>query len=280
MNCVRTYIIDSVSHVYFIAFKIYDLIAFNCRKEGSYKRRLYEVVRTTHERRVNDYNPEILYMWKGNMDIQFICESTAVLAHYIAKYQTKEPKSNFDEFHAEQMCDKSQFSKLLSLAMTLMKNREMGIMEASNYLLANSPYRTSERFQYLNCRFPCNRKKTLKSGKFLRDLPDDSKDIYFGNWITSWYPNRPDGLEELTLRDFASKYARTDKATANKRKDKSLLLTLKNNAGYMLKLQPTARYRHDTIVYGPALDPKKKAEDFYYSHIMLQVVGVEFRNIN
>ena len=205
------------------------------------------------------------------MDIQFVCESTAVLAHYIAKYQTKGPKSSFDEFHAEQMCDKSQFSKLLSLAMTLMKNREMGIMEATNYLLANSPYTTSERFQYLNCRFVSNRKKTLKFGKFLHGLSDDSTDIYFGNWVTSWYPNRPDGLEELTLHDFAGKHVRIDKTTANNRKDKSRLLNLKNNAGFMLKLEPTAKYRYDTIVYGPTLDPKKQTEEFYYSHIMLHV---------
>lgn len=193
------------------------------------------------------------------MDIQFVCENSCVLAYYVAKYQTKGPKSMFDEFHAEQMCDKSQFSKLLSLAMKLLKNREMGIMEATNYLLGNSPYVCSERFQYLNCKFPANRKMTLKSGKFLSDLPDDSTDIYFGNWISAWYPKRPDNLNSLSLFEFASIYTRIDKGSASKRKDKSRILQLKDDAGFMLKMEHTKRYPHDVVVYGPRLDPRKDA---------------------
>ena len=69
------------------------------RKSGSFKRRLYDIVRTKSEDRINDYNPILLSLWKGNMDIQFIGEESHALVHYIAKYATKGPKSSIDEMN-------------------------------------------------------------------------------------------------------------------------------------------------------------------------------------
>ena len=44
------------------------------RQSRSYQRRLYEIERTKAEERINDYNPILMMLWSGNMDIQFIGE--------------------------------------------------------------------------------------------------------------------------------------------------------------------------------------------------------------
>ena len=122
------------------------------RKDKSYRKRLYELKRNEHEVRVNDYNPVILAMWRGNMDITFVSEKSTMLPRYIAKYQSKSPRSAFDEFDANKVIDKSKRSQLFSFAMTALRKREMGSMELANYVLGNSPIRCRERFQFLNCR--------------------------------------------------------------------------------------------------------------------------------
>ena len=112
----------------------------------------------------------------------------------------------------------------------------------------------------------------LKHGKFLKDLPDDSEDIYFGNWITSWYPNRTDELKQLSLYEFASKYIRIDRTAARERKsERERIVNLNNNAGYMLEVKATKSYPHEVIVYGPDLNPVMQIDEFYYSHLLMHV---------
>ena len=50
--------------------------------------RLYDLPRTAKERMINDYNPAVLLVWQGNMDIQYIGEKSAILNWYITKYTT------------------------------------------------------------------------------------------------------------------------------------------------------------------------------------------------
>ena len=75
--------------------------------------------------------------------------------------------------------------------MRLMKNRELGAIEARNYLLAESPYRTDAVFQYVNALYPRKRKRMLKRVKQYQYLPDDSTDLYLGDVISTCYPGRP-----------------------------------------------------------------------------------------
>ena len=46
------------------------------------KGKLYHLKRTEDEVKINDYNPRLLKVWKANMDIQYIAESTMALVHY------------------------------------------------------------------------------------------------------------------------------------------------------------------------------------------------------
>ena len=86
-------------------------------KTGTYKKRLYELQRKHNEQRINDYNPILLYLWKGNVDMQFIGEKSESLVDYISKYATKAPKSEITDFdlNAMENENKSTWAKLLSL---------------------------------------------------------------------------------------------------------------------------------------------------------------------
>lgn len=56
------------------------------------RNKIYSLPRAEGEERVNDYNPLLLLLWKANMDIQFVSESTLALAQYVTGYVTKAEK--------------------------------------------------------------------------------------------------------------------------------------------------------------------------------------------
>ena len=61
------------------------------------RNRIYELARTESEIRVNDYNPLLLMLWKANIDVRFVSESSLALAHYASGYVTKSEKSSMQE---------------------------------------------------------------------------------------------------------------------------------------------------------------------------------------
>ena len=245
-------------------------------KTGSYKKRLYEVERKHNERYINDYNPTLLYLWKGNVDIQFIGEESESLVEYISKYATKAPRSAISDFELDaiQVNSKSNFGKLFQLASKLMKDRELGAMEARNFLLSEKPVQTSTSFKFINTVYASKRKSVLKSKKDLESLPDDSKDIYYGDLIGTWYPKRPPydksngnlNLKEMSLFEFAKTYERVGNAAAAQIKDKSKLLRLDGNAGFMKRRSE----KNALVVYGPShIDPIKDSEAYYFAFLLL-----------
>ena len=248
-------------------------------KTGSYKKRLYELERKHNERYINDYNPTLLYLWKGNVDIQFIGEESESLVEYISKYATKAPRSAISDFELDaiEVNNKSNFGKLFQLASKLMKDRELGAMEARNFLLSEKPVQTDTSFMFINTVYASKRKSVLKSKKDLESLPDDSKDIYYGDLIGTWYPKRPPydksngnlNLKEMSLFEFAKTYERVGNAAAAQIKDKSKLLRLDGNAGFM-KRRSNDPKKNTLVVYGPShLDPIKDSEAYYFAFLLL-----------
>ena len=247
-------------------------------KTGSYKKRLYELERKHNERYINDYNPTLLYLWKGNVDIQFIGEESESLVEYISKYATKAPRSAISDFELDaiQVNSKSNFGKLFQLASKLMKDRELGAMEARNFLLSEKPVQTDTSFVFINTVYASKRKSVLKSKKDLESLPDDSKDIYYGDLIGTWYPKRPPydksygnlNLKEMSLFEFAKSYERVGNAAAAQIKDKSKLLRLDGNAGFMKRRSEIEK--NTLVVYGPShIDPIKDSEAYYFAFLLL-----------
>ena len=62
-------------------------------KTASKQRGNYHLKRTEDDVKIN-YNPLLLKVWKANMDIQYIAESTMALAHYVSGYVTKAERSH------------------------------------------------------------------------------------------------------------------------------------------------------------------------------------------
>ena len=56
--------------------------------------KIYQLTRTDSEVRVNDSNLFLLMLWKANVDIQFVAESSLVLAHYVSGHVMKAERSN------------------------------------------------------------------------------------------------------------------------------------------------------------------------------------------
>ena len=57
------------------------------------RQRVYVLPKKQSEARVNDYNPLLIYLWKANMDLQYIAESSITLTQYVSSYVTKAEKS-------------------------------------------------------------------------------------------------------------------------------------------------------------------------------------------
>ena len=61
------------------------------------KHKVYHLPRAIGEERVNDYNLLLLYLWKANMDLQYVGDASLALAHYVTGYITKAEKSHMQE---------------------------------------------------------------------------------------------------------------------------------------------------------------------------------------
>ena len=55
-------------------------------------RQMYKLPRSPQEIRINNYNPLLLMLWKANLDLQFIGESSLAAAQYVTGYVTKAEK--------------------------------------------------------------------------------------------------------------------------------------------------------------------------------------------
>ena len=106
-----------------------------CMKSSHHK--IYKLPRSPKEIRINDYNPLLLLLWKANMDIQYIGESTMAIAQYVTGYVTKAEKSNMQDLWQEVTCHQSVYSKLWSFGIRSLRSRECGLYEASDILLGD-----------------------------------------------------------------------------------------------------------------------------------------------
>ena len=74
-----------------------DTVLNNVEDSLKSRSKVYHLQRGIGEERVNDYNPLLLYLWKANLDIQYVADSTLALAHYVTAYVTKAEKSHMQE---------------------------------------------------------------------------------------------------------------------------------------------------------------------------------------
>ena len=128
--------------------------------------------RSALECRVNDYNPLLLLLWKGNMDTQFTAESSLTLAHYVTDYVTKAEKSCMQEVWQEVNSNRSIYSKLWSFGVRSLRSRECGLYEASDLLLGDHLTEKSATVKWVDVAMPHMHKHRInkKSFKFIQRM--------------------------------------------------------------------------------------------------------------
>ena len=226
------------------------------------RQRIYSLPRAKTEVRVNDYNPLILYLWRANVDIQFVAESSLALAGYVSAYVTKAEKSNLQDIWCEVASKESIYSKLWSFGVQAVKSREVGLYEAADLLLGDHLTRKSRDVKFVNARQPQKRSRVLKNYtelKQLRESNPDSDDVFAPSVVDVHYPSRPDELEDLCLYDFV-------KFIDWYHRDKDGKKTYR-------------RLAKPCVPNHPTYDPRKleQVDDYYYSLILL---FVPFRDEN
>ena len=167
---------------------------------------IYQLAQTESEIRVNHYNPLLLMLWKANIHIQFVAESSLALAHYVSGYVTKAEKSSMQEIWQEVSENKNIYGRLWSFGVSSLRSRECGLHEASNLLLGDHLTEKSATVQWVDVSMPQKRSCRLKDYKVLEQMAKHNPDIYEDNLLDTHYPQRPESLEDVCLYDLVANY--------------------------------------------------------------------------
>ena len=244
------------------------------RKTKQMKQRLYDLPRTEEERRINDYSPILSFLWKGNMDIQFLAEDSHSITQYVTKYITKGETSvvDIDEGDLKDL-SKTSYQNLSKFAFQLLKSREMGAHEAADRILQNSGelWRSPETFVWLPTTTPDRRTRVMKSLNELENQKPNSTNVFFDDWVHVFYPNRPrtKDFENMTLYDFVSRYEKVigKPKKSEKNEDDEKYIKVKSESGkYIRTLQ---RRKKEPVIYHHNYSLKTDPELFYYSMLAL-----------
>uniref|UniRef100_A0ABD2WQD3 ATP-dependent DNA helicase n=1 Tax=Trichogramma kaykai TaxID=54128 RepID=A0ABD2WQD3_9HYME len=176
------------------------------RRKQRRKNRFYDLPRNEQENYTNDYIPSLLLLWEGNMDAQYVCESSYIVSKYITKYGTKGEKGTAEVDFSDIQTNKSLASRLWSFAFRVLNHRECGALEAACTLLNIPLHETDDKtvIKWLDVRMI--RSRRAKFFKDIKKLHPDSRVIFYDSFIDTYYPNRPVKLESICLYDFAKWY--------------------------------------------------------------------------
>ena len=241
------------------------------RKTKQMKQRLYDLPRSEEERRINDYNPILSFLWKGNMDIQFLAEDSHSITEYVTKYITKGETSvlEMDEADLKDL-SKTSYQNLSKFAFQLLKSREMGAHEAADRILQNSGelWRSSETFVWLPSTTPDRRTRVMRNLDDLQNQKPDSTNLFYDDWVHVFYPNRPrtKDFESMTLYDFVSKYKKVIGKPETFEKKENYIKIKSESGQYLRTLQGRKKA---PVIYHHNYSIKTDPELFYYSMLAL-----------
>lgn len=232
------------------------------KARGNKPIKLYSLERTIEEIYINDYNEEMLLLWDGNVDIQFVGEGSYSLNKYITDYMTKAEKNYTEAIWEECNKNKTLNGALKSYALKSFKSREIGVYEVAAKLLGYSYYEFSDEIKWLNTLPKDQRTRRLKEVKEIEKLDGDNTDIYHTNLLDNYYPNRPDLLENLSLYDLFSWYDFRSKQCNH---NECTELVIKNQFGFFHKRNKPRVIKTSTIK--PA--DKDSIEKYFFQLLFL-----------
>ena len=164
--------------------------------------------RDLNEIRINAYNVTILYLWKANMDLQYILDPYACAVYvisYIGKSQRGMSKLLRDALMHLKAGNATIKERLRGIAYKFQSCSEVSAQEVSYHLLSLPLSKCSRANVYINTNPANKRVRILKSKPILMCMEQDSVDILQSGLIEH-YMQRPDELEETCLAKFAAWY--------------------------------------------------------------------------
>ena len=200
--------------------------------------------RDPNEAYINNYNPEWLKAWDGNMDITVCLDYFAIIT-YITDYYTKTESGVTKAINAAMKASKERGDDMTAtmrhLAHTFLKSREMGESEAYYRIFPHLHLSQSNiKCIFVNTGFPENRSTMVMPVKEKSTIPtkcDEDPDDELGEMaeedyiqiagsdksfkrvtqIHDKYANRPKSLDCLCLAQFAISYDMMTKAEGKKK---------------------------------------------------------------
>ncbi|KAK7573658.1 hypothetical protein V9T40_004699 [Parthenolecanium corni] len=164
--------------------------------------------RNVDEIKINNFNEDILQLFRSNMDIQFITDAYAC-ANYVVNYMIKTEKS-LSKLIEDAIKDirKGNYSlkeKFRSLANVFLNASEFSAQEAVYFILGMPLSKASRECVFINTGPPERRIRVVKPKEKLINLPNGSVDIFMRNQL-DYYTQRPKELENKSLADYVAKY--------------------------------------------------------------------------
>ena len=179
--------------------------------------------RSLQERYVNNYNPEFMVAWQGNMDIQF-CTDVYAIVTYITDYLTK-PDRGFEkllETALKHKGDCHDFQRLNEVKRIYFTHRQINVSEAIYRLLPTLNMKDSnQKTRFVTSGLPEKRSvmflpKSEDNQEEENEINEDEDNLYEIDGrqkkykkvrtIHEHYADRPECLENICLAKFATIY--------------------------------------------------------------------------
>ena len=156
--------------------------------------------------------------------------------------------------------------------------REVGAYEAWDRWSLDMLYKCSENFEFISTVFFKNRVRTMKSYTDLQKADPKSSNIFHNDMLSTFYPQRPSNLENMSLKQYAANYKKVYKKKGDHGDDNDddkgsedcstscinePFIELKGNNGRMRKTPKEA------LVYHHEFDPHVHPEQYYFSLLLL-----------
>ena len=225
---------------------------------------------------INTYNPDVIRVWRANMDLQYILDPYACVM-YIASYMLKSEKSMGELLkQVSKECDGEQIrTQLRRLGSVFLNHREVSAQEAVYRILSLPLKQLSRKVVFIDTASKEDRVSLLKPISQIEGMEDDSEDIFQTSLIDR-YATRPDSFADLCLAEFAANYTtqggrelqdgeNSDALPPPEDEDnrKCRCILLQNGLGHMYKR------KREAIIRFPRFNHEKEANKMYRSKLML-----------
>ena len=170
-----------------------------------------------NELRINAHNETVLYIWKANMDLQYILDPYACVVYvvsYIGEAQRGMSKLLKDALLHYKAGDTTIKERLRGIANKFQNCSEVSAQEVSYHLLSFPLSTCSRADVYINTGPADKRVRIQKSKPILQGMPHDSEEI-LQQGLIEHYIQRPDQIENVCLAEFAAMYDFERKSSEN-----------------------------------------------------------------